>query len=218
MGELADVLRRVIETGRVTAAVDGTEHQVFPVAIHPREGDALRAWVERERPERSIEIGLGYGVATLFILQGLRSSGRAGARHVVLDPNQTSRFAGIALQLLAEAGVRDRVELHETPSETLLPRLLAEGRRFDFAFVDGNHRFDAVFCDLMYLGRLLAPGRAVFLDDYQLPAIRKAARFCVTNLGWSVEDEGVADAAHHWVVLRTAAVPLERRFDHFVDF
>jgi len=31
--------------------------------------------------------------------------------------------------------------------------------------VDGNHRFDAVFVDLYYLGRLLRPGGVMFLDD-----------------------------------------------------
>jgi len=96
--------------------------------------------------------------------------------------------------------------------------LLNEGRRFDVAFVDGNHRFDGVFLDLIYLGRLVHGGGVIFLDDYQLPSIRKAVRFVTTNLRWSVEETGVADERHHWAVLRTTRAPLERRFDHFVDF
>ncbi len=37
----------------------------------------------------------------------------------------------------------------------MLPRLLAEGRGFDLAFLDGNHRFEGVFLDLVYSGRVL---------------------------------------------------------------
>ncbi len=56
-------------------------------------------------------------------------------------------------------------------------------RSFDLAFVDGsNHRFDALFVDLYYLGRLVRPGGIVFLEDYQLPALARAASFFLTNV------------------------------------
>ena len=81
---------------------------------------------------------------------------------------------------------------------------MSESRQFDFAFVDGNHRFDGVFLDLIYLGRLLRGGSVIFLDDYQLPAIRTAVSFCTRNLQWTIEEDDVADDTHHWVVVRTA--------------
>src|SRR5207248_1052002 len=56
-------------------------------------------------------------------------------------------------------------DVHEEESQLVLPRMVAEGRSFDFAFVDGNHRFDRVFLDLAYVGRLLHPGAVVFVDD-----------------------------------------------------
>jgi hypothetical protein len=36
----------------------------------------------------------------------------------------------------------------------VLPRLLGDGRQLDLAFLDG-HRFEGVFLDLIYSGRLL---------------------------------------------------------------
>ena len=110
------------------------------------------------------------------------------------------------------------VELHPEESQIVLPRLLAEGRRFDPAFVDGNHRFDGVFLDLVYLGRLVRGGGIVFLDDYQLPAVARAASFCTSNLGWTVEEVSPPDLLHQWAVLRTPEVAVERPYDHFVDF
>jgi Methyltransferase domain len=110
------------------------------------------------------------------------------------------------------------VELHRAESELVLPRLLAEGRTFDLAVLDASHRFDAVFVDLVYLGRLVRGGGVVFVDDYQLPAIRRAAAFFATNLGWTVEETSAEDELHNWAVLRTSIEPDERPFDHFVDF
>jgi hypothetical protein len=86
------------------------------------------------------------------------------------------------------------------------------------AFVDGNHRFDGVFLDLIYLERLVRAGGIIFADDYQLPSVARAASFSTNNLGWTLEEVSTNEPRHHWAVLRTARTPLERGFDHFVDF
>jgi predicted O-methyltransferase YrrM len=185
------------------------------VSVTQAEAEALRGWVEREGARQTIEVGLGYGVSALAICAGLTGD---DAHHVVIDPFQETRFGGEGLRLVEEAGMAPLVELHAEESQLVLPRLVAEGRRFDLAFVDGNHRFDAVFLDLVYLGRLVRGGGIVFLDDYQLPAVARAVSFCTTNLGWTLEEVSAPDELHRWAVLRTPATPPERRFDHFVEF
>jgi hypothetical protein len=65
---------------------------------------------------------------------------------------------------------------------------------------------------------LLRPGGIVFLDDYQLPGIARAASFFLTNLGWQLEEVSDTEPRHHWAVLRTSTSPDTRSFDHFVDF
>ena len=211
-----DVIEWVGREGAVVARSDGSLHTVFPVAVSPAEGEALRDWIVRERATRTIEVGLGYGISALYACDGLLANG--GGAHVAIDPHQATRFADCGLQLLDEAGVAELVEHHAEESQTALPRFLAEGRRFDLAFVDGNHRFDYVFVDLVYLGRLLRPGGIVLVDDHQLPAVAKAASFCVTNLGWTLEEMSPPDDAHEWAALRTAEGADSRCYDHLVDF
>lgn len=74
-----------------------------------------------------------------------------------------------------------------------------------------------VFLDLVYLGRLVHPG-IVFLDDCRLPAVARAASFCLTNLGWTLEEVWAADDLQQSAVLRTSDLPDTRPFDHYVDF
>lgn len=215
---LHEVIDGLLRDGTAVARRDGTIHELFPVAVTAAEGAALRDWVVREGAARTIEIGLGYGISTLFICEGLLLNTEPHARHVALDPNQRSRFADCGLQFLDEAGVSDLVEFYAENSLAALPRFMAEGRSFDFAFVDGNHRFDGVFVDLVCLGHLLRPGGVVFLDDYQLPGVAKAASFFTANLAWRIDELSRADDRHQWAVLRTAAEPSTRPFDYFVDF
>jgi predicted O-methyltransferase YrrM len=137
---------------------------------------------------------------------------------VVVDPHQEDRFRNCGLQVLTEAGVGDLVEHFAEESQIVLPRLLGEGRRFDLAFVDGNHRFDFVFVDLFFLGRILRPGGTVFVDDYQLPGLARAAAFFLRNVGWTLELVSPEHELHRWAVLRTNEAPDVRPFTSFVDF
>ena len=208
------VIERLVHDGSMVARSDGTRHSIFPVAASPAEGETLRDWVFREGAVQTIEIGLGYGISALHICEGLLMHGNPAARHVVLDPNQSERFSDCGLQVLEEADVSQIVEHHSELSEIVLPQFLKEGRRFDLGFVDGNHRFDGVFLDLFYLGRLVRKGGILILDDYNLPGVRRAVAFFLTNLGWTVED-AINDYA---VVLRTAPHEDKRDFRYFVDF
>jgi predicted O-methyltransferase YrrM len=216
--QVRDVITRLVHDGAAVARSDGKVHTLFPVAVSAAEGEALRDWVTRTGATRTIEIGLGYGISALFACDGLLRNRDLTARHVVIDPHQSTRFGNCGLQFLDEAGLVPMVEYHTEESQIVLPRLLGEGRSFDLAFVDGNHRFDGVFLDLIYLGRLVRPGGVIFVDDYQLAAVARAVSFCVTNLGWTLEEVSAGDAVHQWAVVRTSGVPDTRSFDYYVDF
>ena len=216
--QVRTVIERLDRDGFVVAHADGSKHDVRTMSISTGEGEALRRWVSIENATQTLEIGLGYGVSALYICEGLVESGDPAARHVVLDPFQAGRFANCGLQVLEEAGVGPLVEHHAEMSQIALPAFLKEGRRFDFGFVDGNHRFDSVFVDLFFVGRLLRKGGVVILDDYNLPGIKRAVSFFQANLGWTIEEVAPPDDHHHWVVLRTARHADERDFRYFVEF
>ncbi len=166
----------------------------------------------------TIEIGLAFGFSALHICEGLLLNGNPDPRHVTLDPWQASAYANRGLEILEEAGVKSLVEFHEEKSQLALPQFVKEGRQFDLAFVDGNHRFDAVFVDLYYLGHLVRKSGVIILDDYNLPGIKRAVSFFVNNLAWQIEETSPQDDEHQWVVLRTSVEEDTRDFRYFAEF
>ena len=220
-----EVRERLLETGTVTGRAVARVHELFPVAVGLNEGLALTDWVRRERAQATLETGLGFALSTLFVFEGLLAN-TAEPRHVACDPFQfeslpghRTRYHGVGLEILEDAGIRHFVEFHAEPSQIVLPRLLAGGRRFDLAFIDGNHRFEGVFVDLFYCGHLLKEGGIVFVDDTQFEGVRRAVNFFVANLGWVAEDEGADDDSHSWIVVRTGSQDaFYRRFDEFAEF
>ncbi len=173
---------------------------------------------QEQKPASVIDIGLGYGLAAINAVKALLETRGEEFSLLTIDPNQDWRFSDLGLQFLTEIGVKNQTEFHKRPSELILPELQQQGRKFDFAVVDGTHRFEGVFIDLFYLNNLMMPSSVIFLDDYQIPSVRKAVTFFLSNMKWTLEEVSESSDTHQWAVVRTRHEPLERTFKDFIDF
>lgn len=172
------VLDDILRTGRVQSP----SGQLFEAQAHSiarEEGEFLQSLIYKADPTVSLEVGLAYGVSTLFICDALHK--RPETRHIVIDPDQHSVWEGIGMRNLQAAGYQELIELHTMPSFRALPQLEAQGLRVDFAFIDGWHTFDYAFVDFYFIDKLLNVGGIVVLDDANWPAIRKLCRYIATN-------------------------------------
>ncbi|MCB0115389.1 MAG: class I SAM-dependent methyltransferase [Caldilineaceae bacterium] len=132
----------------------------------------LQAWVREREPYRILEIGLAYGVSTLFLCDAL--TWQQGTIYHVIDPYQDRDWQSIGWLNLLRAGYADKIQFHKDTSDAVLPQLIAGGMRFDFVLIDGAHDAYQVQSDVEYAEKLLAPGGVIALDDIQLPAVQAA--------------------------------------------
>jgi predicted O-methyltransferase YrrM len=172
-----NVIRQILCSGRVEDAYGRTYDATSAVARDT--GGILYDAVRRFKPQRTLEVGMAYGMSTLFISQALHDNG--SGRHTAIDPLENSEFKSIGLLNLERAGLRDLVELELAPSDAVLPRFAAENRRFDFAFIDGWHLFDFTLVDFYYVDKVLDVGGHVAFDDLWMPGIRKVVSFVMRN-------------------------------------
>src|SRR5918997_2376070 len=165
---------------------DGNTLALRPHSVERAQGEALRDLAIAEGAERTIEVGLALGMSALFLCQAVLAR---GGRHAAGDPFQAESWNGAGLRTLREAGVEELVEVIEEESQLALPRLVAEGHQFDFAFIDGDHRFEGVFVDLYFMTRLVKQGGLVVVDDMWMPAVRMAVAYVERKLGATLEPE-----------------------------
>jgi predicted O-methyltransferase YrrM len=206
----------------------GRAAPLAPHSIERAQGEALRDLAIAEDAQRTVEVGLALGMSALFLCQAVLPR---GGRHVAIDPFQRESWNGAGLRTLREAGVEGFVEVIEEESQLALPRLVAEGREFDFAFVDGDHRFEGVFLDLYFMTRLVKPGGLVVVDDIWMPAVRTAVAYVERNLGVTLEPDalpngfawrrrplrrGVPSGTGDTAVLRLPSERPTLRWDEFV--
>jgi predicted O-methyltransferase YrrM len=122
-----------------------------------------------------LEIGLAYGVSSLFICEAIAK--KKNQRFISIDPFQAGLWKSIGLLNLKRAGYGDFVEFHSDLSHNVLPKLLSNGETIDFAYVDTTKVFDVVLLDAYYLTRLLRKGGVLVFDDCAWPGINKMVRY-----------------------------------------
>jgi len=186
-GPLRAALDRLYRDGTVVGD-NGVEYKILPIGVTRARGEFIAGLCRAERPAATLEIGMAWGLSTLFILDALTIAGAARPGcHVVMDPYQATTYHNAAIRTLRDAGAAELVEFHGEPSGLVLPRLISEGRRFDFVFIDGDHRFDGVFIDFFFVHQLLRPGGLIVFDDPEFDGVYLTCRFAESNYGYAAE-------------------------------
>lgn len=190
-----DVIDRIYATGQVYDA-DGRAYPAFPTSIDRTEGQVLYDLARRCHARRTLEIGMAYGVATLFLCQAVHDNG--GGTHVAIDPLESCDWRSIGMLNSERAGLKGMVNLIEQPSHIALPRLLAEGQRFDMVFVDGQHLFDYMLLDFFYADQLIDTGGFIVFDDLWLPSMKKLLAFVLRNRRYRIATEMMGASDPPW--------------------
>jgi predicted O-methyltransferase YrrM len=180
----------------------GAQIALPPHSVTREQGEAVMRLAAAEGAEHTIEVGLALGISALYLCQAVQAR---GGRHVAIDPFQRESWNGAGRRTLRDAGVDDMVDVIEEESQLALPRLVREGHEYDFAFVDGDHRYEGVFLDLYFMTRLVRPGGLVVVDDMWMPSVRLAVAYVERNLGAALVSDAIS-GAFRWRRRR----PLER--------
>jgi predicted O-methyltransferase YrrM len=206
----------------VLAEIEKTGMMVLPsgesIKAHSHVGSGsgrvIRHAIEVAKPKVACEVGLAYGVSSLYILDAMQENG--GGRLIGMDPAQhDGTWSGGGLHNIQRAGYADRYEFHEDTSQRVLPHLAEAGTRIQFGFIDGWHTFDHTLVDFFYIDQMLDVGGVVVLDDVGYPGLRRLAHFIVSNRDYEILDFDPAPARPSWKsslkrVLQTILNPLVR--------
>lgn len=177
------LVEEILESKQVRT-VDGAGTLPLKDSINAEIGNLLQKLITEKRPTVTMEIGLAYGLSTLCICEALVKVG--GKRHIAIDAFQSTLWSGIGLHHVRAAGFGNLVELREELSQDALPRLVAEGVKVDFAYIDGTHTFDQKIVDFFYVDRILKVGGIIAFDDCDWPSIHQVCRFIATNRPYRV--------------------------------
>lgn len=168
------ILERVFETGRFT----NCKNEAIVINSETPRGQCefLQQLIRERCLSSSVEIGMAYGTSSLAIAEALKEN---KGRGVVIDPFENSYWNGSGLDLLRQAGLDDTVDFYEEYSYETLPRLLSQGHRIDFAYIDSTKLTDWLMVDFFFIDKMLALNGVIVFDDVTYPSIRKLVRYII---------------------------------------
>lgn len=173
------IIESLYETKHAENA-EGEMMAIEPASILPEDGEMLYSLVRKKSEGRSLEVGLAFGLASLYICQGHIDNG--GGHHTAIDPYQELWFKQCGTLNVAKLGFADSFRFIQKRTHEVLPQFFNDGERFDLVFLDGNHRFEYIMLDFFYASRMLEVGGFLVIHDPWMPSTRKATSFILRNL------------------------------------
>jgi predicted O-methyltransferase YrrM len=169
--------------------------------------------------KKTLEIGFCYGCSAAHIIAATRSV------HYVVDPWQKEVWNNQGKKNLKTLKLNRYLKLLPEQSHSALPKLLDKRKKFDFAFIDGDHKFDTVMIDFYYVDLLLNVGGYILLDDVELIGIKRVIDWITTNrLDYTRITlppnpiNGDPDNSYDRLALFQKTKVWEREWNHFNDF
>lgn len=126
------------------------------------------------RPRTILEIGTCYGVGTITLLAGTLNAGQKGVHitsiDILLDRRRERIKANFEAAKLANPNCKF-VEFVQADSREILPEFVADGRRFELVFLDGDHSDPTVSTDWDNVSKLT--DFVILHDTTQFVALRE---------------------------------------------
>lgn len=122
---------------------------------------------------------------------------------MAIDPFQEEVFKNEGLDAVTKCELPPKFTFLNEYDTLALPRMVGEGQKKQFIFIDGSHTFDYTLLDAFYGDQLLEVGGILAFDDIGWPAVQKAVLFFLTNRYYRLlrfSDEKFSDAGF-WRVM-----------------
>lgn len=144
-------------------------------AIKTTEAQFIYDFVKKENLTRTLETGFAFARSSAHIMAA------SGKEHIAIDPFQ-SHYGDMGLKNIEKLGLTDKLIFKPDFSHNVLPALLKENKKFDFIFIDGDHKFDGILIDFYYSNLLLENNGYVLMHDTWMRSTRLVEKFIQKNL------------------------------------
>jgi len=139
-------------------------------------GEFIYSLIKKNKLKSTIEAGFGLGVSAAYIISATRS------KHIAIDPfYKTEWDSSIGMKNIKRLGFTNLLTYYNDYSYNVLPQLKKKGLKLDFAFIDGDHKYDSIFVDYYYIDLMLKKKGFILFDDAWMRTTQLVASFIRTN-------------------------------------
>ncbi len=175
--------------------------------IKKEEAKAIYDLIRSKGINKTLEIGFAYACSAAHVMAA------TDKHHIAIDPFQ-DYYDNLGVKNIEALGLADRLELIRDFSHIVLPQFVKESRKFEFIFIDGDHKFDGIFIDFYYSDFLINKGGLLLFHDTWMRSIQLVLQFIRKNR----KDYKELPLANQNMALFTKVSEDERDGMHFREF
>lgn len=142
--------------------------------VKSEEAAFIYNFIKKHGLKRTLETGFAYAKSASHIMAA------TGSKHIACDPFQEN-YQSLGLKNVKTLKQTDQLEFHSDFSHNVLPALLRKEGRFEFVFIDGDHKFDGELIDFYYADLLLEKNGYILLHDTWMRSTRLLMAFIDSN-------------------------------------
>jgi len=150
-------------------------------SIKPVEGNFLYNTILKYNCLKCMEVGMAYGISSMYILLALKKNLNSNKRLDSIDPFQSTQWKNFGVNLVKSIKMDKYHILYENTSYRILPELLEKKESYDLIFIDGWHTFDYTLLDFFYANLLLKKDGIIIVDDAYHQGVNKCLKYIDTN-------------------------------------
>lgn len=151
------------------------QDELSTVPVKIEDAEFLYNFVKEKKLTQTLETGFAQGRSSAHIIAA------SNCKHTAMDPFQEEEFKNVGLDNMKKLGMENLIDVRNEYSYETLPKLLFEGRKFDFIFIDGDHKYDGEFIDFFYGDIMLLDGGYVLFHDTWLRSTQYMIKYIEKN-------------------------------------
>lgn len=144
-------------------------------SIRKKEAEYIYNFLKENKIKKTLEIGLAYGRSASYIISATNS------HHYAIDPFQNKPFNNLGIKNIKRLNLNNHLRFENDFSHNVLPKFLSKGMKFDFVFIDGDHKFDSIFVDFYYVDLVLKQKGYVLFHDSWMQSIQTVCSWIKNN-------------------------------------
>jgi len=148
---------KIMTPSEINEILDIPEQDKY-TPIKTMEAEFIYNFLVKNKIKNTLETGFAYARSASHIIAATLSN------HIVIDPFQ-SNYNNMGVTNLKNLGLDKYVTFYNDFSHNVLPELGKKGNKFEFIFIDGDHKFDGILVDFYYADLLLEKNGYVLLHD-----------------------------------------------------
>ncbi|MCY7408684.1 MAG: class I SAM-dependent methyltransferase, partial [Chitinophagales bacterium] len=143
-------------------------------SVKTEEARFLYDFISKNKIKKTLEVGFAFAKSASHIMAA------SEAEHIAIDPFQ-SNYKEFGLRNIEKLKMRDRLKFLPDFSHNVLPKLAVENKKFEFIFIDGDHKFDGILVDFYYSDLILEDNGYVLFHDTWMRSTRLVEQFIKKN-------------------------------------